>query len=217
MAVTATVAAGAVPYRVYPGRTFSVQRWIALVLPGETAGFVLPGLAWFAVWTANVPPLPAAAVVVLFGAGEGAVLGYAQWRALRSWRPGFSSRWMVATSLSAMLAWACGMTPSTASDLGAPGWLAMLLGFSLMPVLLLSMPIAQWRVLRAYVPRAWRWVPWSLAAWVLALPPTFIGPMSIPDHSPAGVIAITWLVSGLAMAAILAFVTGKAMQHLTSG
>ena len=89
MAVTATVAAGAVPYRVYPGRTFSVQRWIALVLPGETAGFVLPGLAWFAVWTANVPPLPAAAVVVLFGAGEGAVLGYAQWRALRSWRPDF--------------------------------------------------------------------------------------------------------------------------------
>lgn len=216
MAVTATVAAGAVPYRVYPGRTFSVQRWIALVLPGETAGFVLPGLAWFAVWTANVPPLPAAAVVVLFGVGEGAVLGYAQWRALRSWRPDFSSRWIVATSLSAMLAWACGMAPSTASDLGAPGWLAMLLGFSLMPVLLLSMPVAQWRVLRAYVPRAWRWVPWSLAAWLLALPPTFIGPMSIPDDSPAGVIAITWLASGLAMATILAFVTGKAMQHLTS-
>ena len=213
--VTATVAAGTVPYRDYPGRTFSVQRWIALVLPGETAGFVLPGFAWFAVWTANVPPLPAAAVVVLFGAGEGTVLGYAQWRALRAWRPEFTANWVFATSLSAMFAWACGMAPSTASDVGAPDWLAMVLGFSLMPLLLFSMPFAQWRVLRAYVPRAWRWVPLSIAAWVLALPPTFIGPMSIPDDSPAAIIAVTWLVSGLAMATILAFVTGLALRHLT--
>ena len=216
MLVTATVAAGTVPYRDYPGRTFSLNRWIALVLPGETAGFVLPGFAWFAVWTANVPPLPAAAVVVLFGAGEGAVLGYAQWRALREWRPDFTTRWVLATSLSAMLAWACGMSPSTASDIGAPDWLAMALGFCLMPLLLFSMPVAQWSVLRSYVPRAWRWVPWSVAAWVLALPPTFIGPMSIPNDSPVAVVATTWFVSGLAMASILALITGKALERLTA-
>ncbi len=216
MRVTATVAAGTVPYRVFPGRTFSLKRWIALVLPGETAGFVLPGLAWFAVWTANVPPLPAAAVVVLFGAAEGAILGYAQWRALRTWRPEFTNTWVLATSLSATLAWACGMAPSTASDLGAPDWLAIALGLSLVPVLLLSMPVAQWRLLRRYVTRSWRWIPWSVAAWILALPPTFIGPMAIPNDSPAAVIAATWLVSGLAMATILAFVTGRAMQHLTA-
>lgn len=214
--VTATVAAGTVPYRVIPGRTFSVQRWIALVLPGETVGFVLPGLAWFAVWTANVPPLVAAAVVVLSGAGEGAVLGYAQWRALRAWQPTFTTRWIAATALSAMAAWACGMVSSTASDMGAPDSLAMILGVSLMPFLLLSMPVAQWRVLRGYVPRAWRWVPWSVAAWMFALPPTFIGPMSIPNDSPAAVIALTWVISGLAMATILAFVTGKVMQHLVA-
>lgn len=211
-----TVVAGTLPHRVRPGARFSSKRWFAWVLPGETAGFVLPGLAWFAVWTLDVPPLPAAAVVVLFGAGEGAALGYSQWRALVAWRPEFTSLWIPATAAGAMIAWACGITPSTASDLGAPDWLAMALGFGLAPVLLLSMPIAQWRILRRYVPRAWRWIPWSAAAWILALPPTFIGPMSIPNDSPPAIVAATWVASGLAMATILAFVTGKAMQRLTA-
>lgn len=48
--------------------------WVSLVLTGETVGFVVPGLAWFAAWKAGLPPLAAAAIVVPAGACEGAVL-----------------------------------------------------------------------------------------------------------------------------------------------
>ncbi|MEO8539408.1 MAG: hypothetical protein ABI577_06670 [bacterium] len=215
--MTTAVAQRTAFYRVHPGARFSTKRWFALVLPGESAGFVLPGLAWFVVWALSVPPLVASTAVVLSGAGEGAMLGFAQWLALRHWDTTFPRRWIAVTAASASLAWACGMTPSTASDLGAPVWLIIPLALVLMTVLLASMPVAQYLVLRRYVPRAWRWIPWSIAAWLLALPPTFLIPMSIPNDSPVAAFAIGWVVSGLLMASILAFVTGKAMQRLLDG
>ncbi|MBK6319003.1 MAG: hypothetical protein IPF51_09540 [Dehalococcoidia bacterium] len=157
-----------------PGATrmvgFRRRSWFFRVLLGETAGFVVPGLAWFAVWKAGLPPPGAAAIVALSGAAEGAALGIAQWLALREWHAGFSRTWILASAAGASVAWACGMIPSTAHDLGSPTWLSIALGVSLAPVLLLSLPGAQWLVLRRYVPKAWKWVIWSTAGWLLALP-----------------------------------------------
>jgi len=190
------------------------RRWFFLVVLGETAGFVVPGLAWYTVWTAGLPPPGAAAIVVLAGAGEGAVLGTAQWMALRSWDCRFSKHWIPYTSAGAAVAWACGMAPSTASDLGAPLWAAVALGITLSPVLLFSLPVAQWVVLRRHVSRAWRWIAWSTAAWAVALPPTFVAPALLPSDASDAQVAAMWLMAGLTMAAILAAFTGFAMARI---
>ncbi|MBK8558451.1 hypothetical protein [Candidatus Amarobacter glycogenicus] len=88
------------------------------------------------------------------------------------------------------------------------------LGVSLAPVLLLSLPGAQWLVLRRYVPKAWKWVIWSTAGWLVALPPTFIGPAILPSDASSLQIAATWAISGMAMAAIIAAFTGYAMSRI---
>lgn len=211
----ATVVA-AKPFQPGATRTFGFSRrsWFFLVLLGETVGFVVPGLAWFAVWKAVLPPPGAAAIVALSGAAEGAALGTAQWLALRNWRHDFSKNWISLTAAGAAVAWACGMTPSTAYDLGAPLWLTIVLGVSLSPVLLVSLPLAQWFVLRGYVASAWKWILWSIAAWGLALPPTFIGPALLPSDASNAEIAATWAICGLLMASIVAAVTGAAMSRL---
>ena len=54
-------------------KDFPMRVWNSLVLTGETVGFVVPGLAWFAAWKAGFPPLSVAAIVVPAGACEGAV------------------------------------------------------------------------------------------------------------------------------------------------
>ena len=213
--LVATVVA-AKPFQ--PGATrmvgFRRRSWFFRVLLGETAGFVVPGLAWFAVWKAVLPPPGAAAIVALSGAAEGAALGIAQWLTLREWHAGFSRTWILASAAGASVAWTCGMTPSTAHDLGSPTWLSIALGVSLAPVLLLSLPGAQWLVLRRYVPNAWKWVSWSTAGWRLALPATFIGPAILPSDASSLQIAVTWAISGMAMAAIVAAFTGYAMSRI---
>lgn len=118
------------------------------------------------------------------------------------------------TAAAAAVAWACGMAPNTMYDLGAPAWASIVAGVAGAPVLLLSIGVAQWTVLRDFVPRAWRWVVANVLAWVVALPPTFVGPALVPRGAPIGLEVAVWGVSGLMMAAILAAVTGAAMARL---
>ena len=191
-----------------------MRTWVSLVLTGETVGFVVPGLAWFAAWKAGLPPLAAAAIVVPAGACEGAILGFSQWLALRNQSRALPVRWIPATAAGAGIAWACGMTPNTVYDLGAPAWLAVAVGGLLAPVLLLSLPVTQWFVLRRSLERAWRWVPWSVAAWALALPVTFVAPALLPSNAPDSQVAAAWAVSGLVMATVLALVSGLALRRL---
>jgi hypothetical protein len=204
----------AVAHRAAPGR-FSRRRWLAYVTAGEALGFMVPGLAWFAAWKLGLPALPLALVVVVAGAGEGAVLGWSQWRVLRGWQPAISVTWVRLTALAAAVSWALGMAPSTAYDLGAPTWAAITVGVAGAPCLLLTIGAAQWLVLRRFVPRAWRWIAVNAAAWFIALPPTFIGPALVPSDAPVALDLAVWGVSGLLMAAILAAVTGAAMGRFT--
>ncbi|MBE0608767.1 MAG: hypothetical protein IH609_05270 [Dehalococcoidia bacterium] len=200
-------------YRAAPGR-FSRRRWLAYVTAGEALGFMVPGLTWFAAWKLGLPALPLAVVVVLAGAGEGAVLGWSQWRVLRDWQPAITATWVRLTTLAAAASWALGMAPSTAYDLGAPTWVAIAVGVAGAPFLLMTIGTAQWFVLREFVPRAWRWIAVNAAAWFIALPPTFIGPALVPADAPVALDLAVWGVSGLLMAALLAAVTGAAMARL---
>ena len=200
-------------YRAAPGR-FSRRRWLAYVTAGEALGFMVPGLTWFAAWKLGLPALPLALVVVVAGAGEGAVLGWSQWHVLRGWQPAISATWVRLTALAAAVSWALGMAPSTAYDLGAPAWVAIAVGVAGAPFLLLTIGTAQWLILREFVPRAWRWIAVNAAAWFIALPPTFIGPALVPSHAPVALDLAVWGVSGVLMAAILAAVTGAAMARL---
>lgn len=193
--------------------TYSLRRWIAFVTAGEALGFVIPGSAWFAAWKLDFPPLALAATVVAAGAVEGLVLAFSQRHALRGvldvGRP-----WIAATAFAAALAWACGMAPNTAYDLGAPAWLAAGLGIAGAPIILLSMGWAQFLVLRKSLARAHRWVWVNVLAWVLALPFSFLGPALVPNDSPDWAFAIAWGFAGIAMAAVLATVTGLGMRRL---
>lgn len=212
--MTTTVAVRRIPSMTPATGAIGHRTWFRCVALCEALGFLVPGAAWFTVWKIGLPPLPAAAVVVLSGAIEGAILGAGQWYALRRWNPAFSRDWIRATAAGAMVAWACGMAPSTASAVGAPDWFAIVLGISLAPGLLVALPGLQALVLARYVSRTWRWVAWSTAAWALALPPTFIGPALLPADAPAAAIALTWVVAGVLMASILAVVTGIGISRI---
>lgn len=188
--------------------------WFRTVTLAECVGFGIPAVAWFAAWRAGLPSVPLYVVVVLAGMGEGAVLGFGQARVLRRALPGIEKAWIARTALAAGLAWAAGLLPNTLDDAGAPVWLIVALMVTMAPLLLLSLGLAQWTVLQGRIAKAWRWVPWSVAAWLAALPPTFIAPALVPDGSPAWAWGVAFVFGGVSMAAIMAAVTGEGMTRL---
>ena len=84
------------------------------------------------------------------------------WRVLpaRRW-------WIVATSVGAAVAWSIGMLPST-FDLRWTAETAVVAGVGGL-MLLTSLPLAQYFVLRGHVRRAARWIPINIAAWLLGI------------------------------------------------
>lgn len=195
-------------------RSFPLRRWVITVGLAEAIGFVVPGGAWFFAWWVELPPALTFLIVVIGGAGEGAVLGAGQWLVLRRYWPGFSPRWIWATAGGAAIAWACGMTPSTAFDFGLPTPGVVALAILLGPVLLFAMPLAQVQLLRPWVTRPRRWLPLSTLAWVLALPPTFIFPALLPSEASTPLIAVTWFAAGVCMAVIVASVLGLSLRRM---
>jgi hypothetical protein len=184
------VLANAVGEGVGLGGSFAVGAGLVSVLVAE------PG-PWIEVGTALL-------AVVLGTALEGVVVGYAQWRVLRRPLAGLSRRsWIGATAVGAGVAWLLGMTPSTVMSLlgeaagaGAPApsaqppavllYLAAAgLGLALGPIL----ASAQYVVLRRHVARAGWWMPANAAAWMLAMPLTFLGPSALAERgaSVAGI------------------------------
>lgn len=77
-------------------------------------------------------------------------------------------RWIVATSFGAAMAWALGMLPSTFGDLRWTAATAVLVAAGGL-ILLTSLPLAQYFVLRDHVTRAARWIPINIAAWLLGI------------------------------------------------
>jgi hypothetical protein len=136
-----------------------------------------------------------AAGVLAIGFGtllEGVVVGAAQETVLRKRLHGLRrGSWTTATAGGAALAWALGMIPSTVIALMSAGsdsrppvepsaavqmLLAAGLGLVAGPIL----GIAQWTVLRRFVPHAGRWLWANALAWAVGMPLIFVGMDAVP-------------------------------------
>lgn len=191
------------------------RRWFVLVTAGELLGFSAPAVVGALI--AERSGVPAAGALLTAGAAEGATLGWFQARALRPVLPGLSSRrWVAATALGAVVAWSVGVLfvitdglsgwtrPAQVATFVTGGW-----------VILLSIGVAQWVVLRAHVRGAARWIAATAAAWLAGLTvfTAFTSPLWQPGQS-ATLIALIGLVGGLLMAAAMAAVSGLFLVRL---
>lgn len=192
------------------------RSWVLTVTAAEAAGFAVP--AGVGALTAGSPPAVSLPALLAAGAVEGAVLGWGQAVVLRRVLPGFPARrWVAVTAGAAVLAYAVGLAPSTLAGLWT-GWppgvlipVAAILGL----VLLNSIGVAQWTILRRLVPAAGRWIAVTALAWLGGLAVFFAVSMPLwhPGQALAATIAVG-LLAGLLMAATMAAITGLTVRQL---
>ncbi len=192
-------------------------RWFRAVTVGECLGFLMP--ATVGALTAHTADAVSVALLVLAGAAEGAVLGWFQARVLRRALPGLPvARWTVATAAAAALAWAIGMTFGTQGDrlAGMPVAALVPLAAGGGLVLLFSIGVAQWAVLRARVHGAGRWIWGTALAWTVALVAFMAVTMPLWQPGQGTVlIALVGVLGGLVMAATVAALTGWLAVRVT--
>lgn len=211
----------AAPVAVAARAPVRLGRWVGYMVAGEGVGFLVPVAGFALAATLGLEGWAAWSVLVVAGAGEGALLGLGQSLALRGSRTEVPvGRWVAVTAVAASVAWSIGMLPTTLADLGtpldfaAPGtWLAVAVGGL---VLLATIPFAQWPVLRAVrLPRAWRWVPLNMAAWLAGLVFTFLPSPFVDESTPPAVVFAQFAVAGVLMALTVALVTGWGLRRMT--
>jgi hypothetical protein len=192
------------------------RRWTAAFTLGELLGFGVPALAGASLYLSGLPEGPLyRLILVLAGAGEGAVLGLATFLALRRSLPRLSAPiWIGGTSLAAALAWRIALIPTTfaAPPELTPGFiiLAALLG----ALFLLSIGGVQWLELRRHVSRAGWWIVVNAIAWPLGVAIPVIALGLLPDGAPAALLALTGLGSGALMGAFVGGLTGLVLVRL---
>jgi len=191
-----------------------LRRWVLVVTVGEAVGFTVPAAVGVAVTAASLEPAVSLVAMVLAGLVEGANFGTAQAECLYRWGvlPG-RRRWIVATSLGAAVAWSLGMLPSTLGGLHWSAATAVALGVGGL-ILLASLPLAQYLVLRDHVRQAARWIPINMAAWLLGIASTLLPSPWIDQSTPTATLAVVYGVAGIGMAATVAVVTGLGMIRL---
>ncbi len=181
---------------------------------------LLAGVLVFARLEPRIGPVASALIGVALGAViEGGIVGTAQWLVLRAPLEGLRwRRWAIATAIGAGIAWALGMTPSVImalasqdSGVGAEAqgpeglaFYALAAGLGLIAGPILA--VAQWWVLRDFVPRAGWWIPANALAWAVGMVIVFWGTSFIPASGVAApVIAILIgcvILAGAAVGAI---------------
>src|SRR5207248_8161251 len=132
------------------GRPALLREWVWSVTVAEFVGFAAPALAGAV--SADWPAVSATALLVAGGAVEGAAFGAAQARLLRRVLAPFAvGRFVMATSAAAALAYLVAMVPVVLGERlqRIPLPLLALLGVVLAAMLLASIGVAQWTVLRA--------------------------------------------------------------------
>jgi hypothetical protein len=159
-------------------------------------------------------PLPTLIVMVLAGSVEGAVLGTAQADCLYRWRVlPRRRRWIAATSLGAAVAWSLGMLPSTLGGLNWTAGTVVVIGIGGL-ILLSSLPLAQYFVLRDHLRRALLWIPINMVAWLLGITWTLVPSPWVDQSTATGTLILTYSIAGLCMAATVAVITGVGMIRL---
>jgi len=194
-------------------RRARLRRWVTATALGELAGFTIPALVGTGAAAAGVRPAVALVLLVLAGTGEGAVLGWAQSRALRHDLPGLPARsWVTATAAGATVAWILGMLPSTLHDLLPAGVLiALVVPGGL--ILLATIGVAQWTVLRRHVPRAGSWIPANALGWIAGLAVVFAA-IGVAPSGPPVLVAACGILGGLGMGLAVALVTGAFLVRI---
>jgi hypothetical protein len=192
------------------------RAWFVATTLGEAAGFL--AVALVASVAFDLAPGLTLVVMVLAGAVEGLLLGTAQSLVLGPELLGFSRRsWALATAAGAAAAWALGMLPSVLYPWWNewPALVTVPSGLVLGLLLLTSVGLAQWTVLRHHVPRSTSWVPANAVAWAAGLGVLLavVTPLWHEGQDTMTVLVIGAL-GGLAMAAVVAALTGLWLSRL---
>jgi hypothetical protein len=203
-------------------------RWVGANTIGEAVGLgVTAGVAAALAGLDDTGRVLLVAVVVatliIAGAFEGVVVGYAQWRVLRAALPTLPWRsWIGATVLGALVAWTLGLVPSTVMSVGGQGGgeppfddavqylLAAVMGLVLGPVL----GVPQWRVLRRFLSGAGWWVPANALAWAAGMPVIFAVAGAVPATAGVATIAGAVLVACAGAGAVVGAVHGVVLVRL---
>lgn len=187
-----------------------VRRWVAWTVAGETSGFAVAAIVGAVTATSDLPGAADFALLVGAGSIEGVLLGAGQAIAMsRLQLPrGIVRRWPVATSAAAVLAWIIGLLPSSIPGMDWASPAAWLLAAILATVLLLSIPTAQYLLLRPAVPGASRWIAVNVLAWLLGISWTFAPSPLVDASTPTSALILIYIVAGLLMAITVAVITG---------
>ncbi|HTL42676.1 MAG TPA: hypothetical protein VL294_14490 [Pseudolysinimonas sp.] len=187
-----------------------IRRWILRVTIAETLGFGLAASVAAAVAASGIAPAPGYLLTIAGGAVEGAMLGVGQWLGMPGSRPP-AVAWVGATSAGAAVAWSIGMLPSTVGfDPFSGAAAAVFVGGALL--LLASIPVAQWLVLRTR--RALHWIPVTMAAWAVAVLWTLAPSPLIDERSPLALVVGLYVAAGLLMAVTVAAATAVTAVRL---
>jgi hypothetical protein len=144
-------------------------RWVLVMTFGEAVGFTVPTTVGVAVTSASWRPVVTLVAMVLAGSVEGAVLVVAQADCLYRWGVlPVRRRWVAASSIGAAIAWSLGMLPSTLGGPHLTPGTAIAAGIGGL-MLLTSLPLAQYFVLRDHLRRPVLWIPINMAAWLLGI------------------------------------------------
>jgi hypothetical protein len=187
--------------------------WVLIVTAAEIAGFMAPAVAGALTVQASV----VVTVLALLAAGavEGTLLGWGQAMVLRRQLAGFPYQpWVVRTAGAAVVAYAIGLVPSVFVDVWRdwPAATRTVMAVVLGLILLNSIGVAQWTVLRRLQPRAGYWIGYNAAAWLagLAAFTAFTTPLWQSGQPPVVTIVIG-LAGAALMAATMAAITGLAV------
>jgi hypothetical protein len=190
-------------------------RWVLVVTGAEALGFAAPAV----VGAATASSASSVVVPALLAAGliEGTFLGAGQAMVLRRAVPDVSPRrWVLATAVGAMLAYALGLLPSSLGGDWSPA--ATVAGSIVLGVLIVTtIGGTQWLVLRRHLDGAYRWILITAAAWMLGLA-AFVGfstPLWHDGQSPIAVVGVG-VVGGLLMALVTAGITGFGLTRMLS-
>ena len=193
-----------------------VARWLIAVTLAETIGFSVPAMAGGLLAASAQPSYFVYPAMVAAGTVEGALLGVGQSMGLGPDRPFRIRPWVLATALGAGLAWAVGMLPSALGwfDVSAAGTGLLVVGGL---ILLASIPVLQWLILRGEVRAAWRWIPWNMAAWAIGILWTLAPSPFIDERTPMGAIIGVYAAAGLLMATTVAALTSVPAWRVVRG
>jgi hypothetical protein len=196
------------------------RRWVGWTVAGEAAGFAIAATAGALAATQDLPRTPEFALLVGAGSIEGALLGAGQAMGMRKLQlsPRILRRWPTVTSAAAAVAWSIGLLPSSIPAIPWSSPATWLIAAVLGAALLLSIPTAQYLLLRTAIRTASRWIWVNALAWLLGICWTFAPSPLVDASTPILTLIVIYAAAGALMAVTVAVITGLCwLSWLRSG